>query len=234
MAIQYIAKNSDYWLRVQLDGSQIVSLPYGIKVDRREARGGREYFEILEGVHKGKMASVQLRQGHSHLTPDLQQKKAASVKFDRASQSFYCNGRGPYNAFSGGGHGGFTQVLPETYLLAIPAYPSMQTRAAYHVWCAHHNMWFRIGIDVSRSRFLHAGVISEGCVTVRQFIYDPDSGTKPPAGFDDLIPGAKSSPGLLGLPLPANRAPCVGWDQIVDELILCRFNDQAVGQLVVT
>ena len=73
------------------------------------------------------------------------------------------------------------------------------------------------------SRFLHPGAISDGCVTVRQFVYDPASGNPPPAGFGDLVQGAK--PGLIGLPLPAKRAPTVGWDDIVDILILARRND---------
>ena len=71
-------------------------------------------------------------------------------------------------------------------------------------------------------------------MTVRQFIYDPASRTPPPSGFGDLVQGAKSEPGLIGLPLPAKRAPTVSWDDIVNQLILARHNDQAVGQLVVT
>lgn len=81
---------------------------------------------------------------------------------------------------------------------------------------------------------MHPGVISDGCVTVRQFIYDPIRDIAPPAGFADLIDGAQTSPGLLGLPLPAKPAPVVGWDTVLEALILCRLNDQAVGTLVVT
>lgn len=71
-------------------------------------------------------------------------------------------------------------------------------------------------------------------ITVRQFIYDPRSGKKPPAGFEDLPKLGKDAPGLIGLPLPAKPASTISWDRIVDSLILCRVNDQAVGQLVVT
>jgi hypothetical protein len=232
MAIHYIAKTSDYWLRVQIDKGPIVSVPYGLKVDRLEVKKGREYFTILEGADKGKLASVQVGSGQSYLTTKLSHKSGAIVKFDRTKQELYVGSSGPYNAFSGGGHRGFTPVAPGTYLLAIPAYPSAQTRREYNTWCSHHNMWFRIGIDTTGSRFLHAGVISDGCVTVRQFIYDPAKG-KPPTGFADLEDGAKGEPGLLGLPLPAKPAPCVDWDEVVDALILCRQSDQAVGRLVV-
>jgi hypothetical protein len=80
---------------------------------------------------------------------------------------------------------------------------------------------------------LHAGAISEGCVTVRQFLYDPAAGRAPPAGFADLAQLAIDKPGLIGLPLPTVREACIGWDTVVDALILSRLNDQAVGTLVV-
>lgn len=234
MTTHYIAKTNDFWLRVQLDGGPIISVPYGLKVDRIEAKNGREFFKILEGVYKGKLASVSLQTGGSYLTTKIKHTPGTVIKFDRKSQKLYLGARGPFNAFSGGGHGGYTPVSLGTHLLAIPAYPSAQTRAAYNHWCTYHNLWFRIGIAPTGSRFLHAGAISDGCVTVRQFIYDPTTKDKPPAGFEDLVEGAKSVPGLLGLPLPANPAPCINWDEIVETLILSRESDQAIGKLVVT
>jgi hypothetical protein len=55
MAIRYIAKTDDYWLQVILEPSKIEkSLPYGLKVDLVEIKDGREYFQILECVYKGK------------------------------------------------------------------------------------------------------------------------------------------------------------------------------------
>lgn len=87
---------------------------------------------------------------------------------------------------------------------------------------------------MSGDKFLHTGMISEGCVTVRAFDYNPDSTTALPAGFGDLAQEAKDRPGLLGLPLPKEPQLVVDWDDIVNDLILRRYNDQAVGQLVVT
>jgi hypothetical protein len=234
VAIRYIDKSSDYWLRVQLDPGPIISVPYGLKVDLIETKANRDHFQILEGNYKGKKASVQLRGTGSYLTDKIKHVAGVLVQFDTKSQALTVGGRGPYNAFSGGGHRGFTPVAPGSYELAIPAYPSAQTRPAYSTWTVYHNLWFRIGIDVNGSRFLHPGAISDGCVTVRQFVYDPASGAAPPAGFGDLVAGATTEPGLIGLPLPAKRAPTVGWDEVVNALILARRNDQAVGQLVVT
>src|SRR5262249_34228580 len=150
---------SDYWLRVQLTGASIISVPYGLKVDYKETRNGREVFEILEGAYKGKEASVQADPRQSFLIASLERRRGASGSSGRAAQTLTLEGRGPYNAFSGGGHLGFTPVAPGRYPLAIPAYPSAQTRTAYNRWTRYHNLWFRLGISTAGSRFLHAGAI---------------------------------------------------------------------------
>ena len=243
MTISYIAKNNDYWLNVQLQGGPVVAVPYGLKIDRTgqainpatKKPDGRENFKILEGVNKGKLASISTTgpAAEKNFDATIRHGGGVTVTFNRAKQSLTFAGRGPANAFSGGGHMGFTAVSSGSYALAIPAFPSKQTRAAYNTWCKHHNLWFRIGVSLAGSRFLHPGAISEGCVTVRQFLYDPALGV-PPGGFADLADFAASAPGLIGLPLPKTRASCVGWDTIVDTLILSRVSDQAVGTLVVT
>jgi hypothetical protein len=234
MAAYYIAKTSDYWLRVKMSDGEIQSVPYGLKVQRLDSKNGREYFQILEGVHNGKTASVSIQQGHSYLTTEITHRRGGVLlKFDRKSQTLYLNSAGPFNAFSGGGHMGFTPVSEGTYPLAIPAFPSAQTRREYEKWTKYHRIWFRIGTDVSGSRFLHAGAISDGCVTVRQFVYNSATGEVPPVGFDDLSKLAKTAPGLIGLPLPSKVAPTIGWDEIVDALILSRISDEAVALLVV-
>jgi hypothetical protein len=232
MAVRYVAQTGDCWLLVKMGTGELASLPFGLKVNSLEIKDGREHFEILEGVHKGERASVISRAGQSYLA-DLSHSKGETVRFDRAKQTLSIGSLGTFNAFSGGGHRGFTQVAAGTHLLAIPAYPSKQTRAAYRTWTKWHNVWFRIGTSTAGSRFLHPGAISDGCVTVRQFVYDPASGA-PPTGFNDLVGGARSEPGLLGLPLPSVRAATMGWDKVVAALILCRKSDQAVGELVVT
>jgi hypothetical protein len=243
MTISYIAKNNDYWLNVAVEGGPVVAVPTGLKIDRTgqktdpttKKKDGREHFKILEGVNKGKLAYINATgpAAEKYFDATISHTGPVTVTFNRAKQSLMFGGFGPFNAFSGGGHLGFTPVAGGSYDLAIPAYPSKQTRAAYGAWCKHHNLWFRIGIETTGSRFLHAGSISDGCVTVRQFLYDPDVDT-PPRGFSDLTEKAVTYPGLIGLPLPKKREPCISWDVIVDALIFARADDQAVGTLVVT
>ena len=98
----YVAKTSDYWLRVQMSGGEAQSVPYGLKVQPLERKNGREYFQILEGVHNGKSASVSIRQRRSYLTDELTHSRGATLKFDRKSQTLYVGSLGPFNAFSGG------------------------------------------------------------------------------------------------------------------------------------
>jgi hypothetical protein len=91
----FVARTSDCWLRVQLAAGQIASLCFGLQVSTSENQEGREHFTILEGINKGKKASVATSPGQSYLTTKLKHGPAASVRFDRAKQTLYFNGRGP-------------------------------------------------------------------------------------------------------------------------------------------
>lgn len=242
---RYVAASpSDNWLLIQLDGGERVSLPYGLKVEFHGRSKQRDSFTIAEGVHKGKRGSVvQKSANESYLTATLAHLPGGRILFDTKSQRLKFGNSGPYNAFSGSGPGvengravTYTAVAPGSYALAIPAYPSNKTRAAYGQWTRYHKTWFRLGLDHRGSRFLHAGEISDGCVTVRQFVHEFKPNSPPvPSGFEDLANAAGSrSQGLLGLPLPARPAPAISFDRIYDYLILRRLNDQAVGTLLVT
>ena len=231
MAVKYVDKlPPDNWLTVKTEpGGERISLPFGLKVEVSGSAGGREHFTILEGVNKDKRCSVVQKTGGSHFTTGLKHKPAGSIVFNLAAQTLTYGGIGPYNAFSGGGVAGFTPVPKGSYALAIPAFPTAQTRAEYSHWTKFHRTWFRIGVNLSGSRFFHPGEISEGCVTVRQFAFDPAA--TQPDGFSDLprLPG-----GLTGVPQPSHQAPVIGWDTLYNYLILARASDQSVGSLVVT
>ena len=226
----------DNWLLVRLASNERISLPYGVKVEFTARTDRRDNFKILEGVHKGKSASVSEKSPTtSYLVSNVRHLPSGNVEFDLKSQAVKFGNLGPFNAFSGGGYNGFTPVAAGRYALAIPAFPTAQTRSEYSQWTRLHRSWFRIGTDLSGSRFLHPGQISDGCVTVRAFIYDGAPGASLPNGFSDL-PGFVNGPakGLLGLPLPARRAPVVGYDELYRYLILRRGSDLSVGTLTVT
>jgi hypothetical protein len=241
----------DNWLTVRTEFSgELISIPYGLKLELTGTAAGREHFTILEGVNEGKRCSVAKKSGErSYLTANLIHKPAATVVFNRAAQSLTFGDRGPCNAFSGGGFAGtdgsqYTPVPKGRYALAIPAFPSKQTRPAYLKWTKFHKTWFRIGTDLSGSRFLHPGEISEGCVTVRQFLFNPADKKLPvPAGQFSDLPGLPG--GATGIPVPQHQAPgpggdiiydyapVIGWDTIYYYLILARASRQSVGSLTV-
>jgi len=247
-----VRETTDNWLRVRVeDGGagarpsylgpaptpgRDISLPYGLKVSLNETTGRRDVIEILEGVNIGVRASVgHDPRGQSYLTTKISHRPAGHAIFKRDAQQLYFGGTGPYNAFTGGdfriGGQHFTPVPLGMYKLAIPAFPSKQTRNEYAQWATYHKSWFRLGLDISADRFLHTGMISEGCVTVRPFIYDPQAGRQPPRGFQDL---PRLPPQAIGLPLPRVRAPLISWDDIYSYFILARTGDnQSVGTLVV-
>jgi hypothetical protein len=228
---RFVAKvPRDNWLLVQLDGGLRQSLPYGLKVSVSREQGGRTYFQILEGVHKGKNASVS--QG-PYITTNLAHQPPGQIKFDRTKQQLWYGSSGPFSAFSGA-FDHFTQVSPGSYDLQIPDAPHSATRAAYYRYTNYHKTWFRIGLSLAGSRYLHVGEISEGCVTVRAFVADVRAGGGQPQGFDDLPGLSQSSPGAIGMPYPRDMAPLAKWDSLYDYLILRRASDQSVGKLTVT
>jgi hypothetical protein len=120
----------DNWLTVKTEPSGVrISLPYGLKLELTGTTGGREQFTVLEGINEGKRCSVTQKDGGgSYLTANLRHRPAGTVVFDLAAQSLTFGDRGPYNAFSGGGFQEFTPVAKGRYPLAIPAFPTAQTR----------------------------------------------------------------------------------------------------------
>src|SRR5215469_18692096 len=97
--VRFVAKvPRDNWLLVQFDGGVRQSLPYGLKVSVSREQGGRTYFQVLEGVHKGKNASV--TQG-PYLTTNVVQQPPGQIRFDLAKQQLWYGSAGPFTAFSG-------------------------------------------------------------------------------------------------------------------------------------
>ena len=144
MTISYIAKNNDYWLQVNLKGGPKVSIPYGLKVHRTgqaldpvtKKLDGHEHFKILEGVYKGKPAYISVAglKADQYFDETIRHKRCASITFSLSGQSLTINNSGPINAFSGGGHRGFTSIKVGSYDIALPAYPTDKPRVAYKRW----------------------------------------------------------------------------------------------------
>jgi len=169
------------------------------------------------------------------------------VQFSVADQSITYNGKGPFSAFSGAWSNGvreFTPIPAGHYEINMPDSPHDKTRSGYYRYTKYHKTWFRIGNFADR--YLHVGVISEGCVTVRPFLYDPvaDSTTTGPfpPDFSDLrhvfsahIEGALGLHSQNGQHVYPKTMPntLASWDDLYLYLICSRLNDHAVGTLIV-
>jgi hypothetical protein len=231
--VRYVSKvGRDAWLRIRLDSGGEISLPWYLKVKVTGRTSNRDTFEILEGPYKGQKGSVSAKSPtESYLVTGLSHQPGGKVKFSLGAQKLWFGTKGPISAFSGAfsepGHV-YTKVPIGTYKLAIPDAPHAATRDAYYAYTDYHKTWFRIGIDLSGSRYLHVGEISEGCVTVRAFQFDPAAAA--PGGFTDL-PGLPQ--GAVGLPYPASPASVGRWNDVYEYLIAARADDQSVGALEV-
>jgi hypothetical protein len=59
---------ADGTLNVSLASGEVIGLPPYLRVDHFATQAGRDHFRVLEGLHKGKTASV-TNEGGSHLMP---------------------------------------------------------------------------------------------------------------------------------------------------------------------
>ena len=231
--IRYVSKvGKDAWLRVKLDVGGEISLPQYLKVNLIETKQSRDFFEILEGAYKGKRASVSRLGSGSYLIPGTGPLPGGQIKLDLDKQELWFDDQGPFSAFSGA-FNAYTRVEKGRHKLAIPDAPHSLTRPAYYDFTDYHKTWFRLGVSTQGSRYLHVGEISEGCVTVRAFIFDPAQALR--KGFEDLPTWARDYPGGLGLPYPSpsKMPPVASWNKIYAYLINRRSDDLSVGILTV-
>ena len=235
--IRWVTKDlSDGWVAVRLDSGGRVSLPSYLKVAVYKEEPGRSYFTILEGVNKGRKASVGQLKGKSVLVDAVVPSPGATVRLNRDQQRLWYGTKGPFFAFSGAFTGAkvWTAVPRGTYTLQIPDFPHPSNR--YSAYTPYQTTWFLIlgkGVATENGRYLHLGELSEGCVTVRAFVFDPKAPSQSP-GFEDWAHLPDTMLGGWGYPYPKGPlAPLASWNNIYAYLINSRLNDQAVGTLVV-
>jgi hypothetical protein len=237
------------WIAIRPEGKdkgkKNEPITYGLKVLWKGQVDGREYFTVQEGKLQGLEASVvalSSNSAKSRFSADIKHLPGGHVKFDVKKQAIWFGDSGPFNAFSGGGFTDengikLTPIPTGKYFLCIPDYDHVKPNRGrpYDRWSKCFLTWFQttaIGNDATYSRYLHCGELSDGCVTVRAFVYDSKH---PDPDFSDLPRKEKTIPGFMGLPYPKEVLPVIGWDDIYDYLILRRLQPHGkyVGTLEV-
>ena len=163
---KYIRRTNDGWMTVIMDGKR-EPVPEYLKVDLIENKGGRDHFTILEGVYKGKAASLaqgNLRSGsvHTnavHLTFDL---RKAELSYNSVKIHAFTDNANP--------------IKKGEHPIQIPDFPH-EGGKYYLDKSAYALNWFYLGVGHAvkgkNDRYLHPGAGSAGCITV-----DPDEWTK--------------------------------------------------------
>jgi len=156
--IKYVLGERDGWLIVRIENTGVKeSLPtyLKVKVDRKDNK--REYFTILEGVYRGKLASVKLREdGSSQFISDFQHEPVVYAMYSVSKKKFTLKGKTyaivDYKSAS------WKKGL---YDIEIPDAPH---RGRLNDTIKRASTWFRVGH--SGDRYLHTGQRSLGCITV--------------------------------------------------------------------
>ncbi len=157
-ATKYIPEESDGWLMVKIDGiKSTVALPAYLKVRVDRIDSKREYFTILEGVYRGKSASVKLKtDGSSQFVSDIQHQTEVYATYSISRKTFTLKNK-KYKTVDYPN----LQWKKGLYDIEIPDAPH---RGRLNNTIKRAATWFRVGH--SGDRYLHTGQRSLGCITV--------------------------------------------------------------------
>ena len=156
--VKYIPEENDGWLVINIKGSKSVeSLPAYLKVrvDRTDEK--REYFTILEGSYRGKVASVKLKtDGSSQFVSDISHEPEIYATYSISKKIFTLKGKKyetvDYSA---------SQWRKGLYDIEIPDAPHGDR---LNNTIKRASTWFRVGHI--GDRYLHTGQRSLGCITI--------------------------------------------------------------------
>ena len=167
--MSYISARDSGWMNVLFEPSgTLVALPHSLQVEVTKSKDGRDFFTILEGVYKGKKASVKAGNlGDVSITTG-----PAKLIFDIDKSLLTYGGSSTAKAIT-------SEVNPiskGSHKIQLPDFPH-PIGNNYLGKSAYALSWFYMGIGHAiygkNDRYLHTGARSNGCVTV-----DPSDWTK--------------------------------------------------------
>ena len=154
----------DGWMRIRVEPrGDIVTVPEHLQVELSESKGGRDFFTVLEGIHRGKRCSLTA----GNLSPGaIPLRPAAHLVFDKSDAMLTCGPvriraqMDPSNQIPNGKHP-----------IQLPDFPH-DKGIKYMDESRFAKSWFFLGHgsavsgDTGGDRYLHPGMISGGCVTI--------------------------------------------------------------------
>ncbi|MBA4320145.1 MAG: hypothetical protein C0412_17230 [Flavobacterium sp.] len=158
-AIRYVSDEASGWLRVLLEENKSkVDLPAFLKVKIERLNNKREYFTILEGTYRNKLASVIFRDDNSSwLISGIKHESMVRLTYSISKKILTLKDR-KYQTID------YPKVpwKKGLYDIEIPDYP--HRGGANYPEAQRAKTWFKIGH--SGERYLHIGGRSLGCMTV--------------------------------------------------------------------
>ena len=156
--IRYVEEEEGGWLRILPENKKKeIAIPKYLKLLLHSVDLKREYFTILEGVLRGSKASVELKNGISHLSSHNSHTQAVQMTYSISKKVLTFQGK-TYRAVD------YENVRWKKgfYDIEIPDYPH---EGGLHYPGSHYaTVWFRIGH--TGDRYLHTGTRSAGCITL--------------------------------------------------------------------
>lgn len=156
--IRYVEEEKGGWLRILPENKKKdIAIPKYLKLLLHSVDSKREYFTILEGVLRGSRASVELRNGASHLSSKNSHTVAVQMTYSISKKVLMFQGK-EYSAVD------YKNVKWKKgfYDIEIPDHP--HPGGLNYPESQYATVWFRIGH--TGDRYLHTGTRSAGCITL--------------------------------------------------------------------
>ncbi|MES0491442.1 MAG: DUF4157 domain-containing protein [Leptospirales bacterium] len=159
--------NSEGWIRGKLNSASgpTTDFPDYLKVRYKENRGGRDYFDILEGQHIGKVGTLlpgylETKSWGGSVSLQFNENRTTSTSLQSRGVLNYGAGTVEAKIFVAGGT---NKISPNrNYNLALPDYP----HSGGSSYGDYAKTWFRIIGGPQGDEYLHRGDRSAGCVSV--------------------------------------------------------------------
>jgi hypothetical protein len=174
----------------QIQKKQRLPLYNYTKVKVLKTTGGRTYFEVLEGEHKGKTLSMGDENARQYLgdTAPVESLAKINVAYGKYEKDWVSPVKGKLSqqwatlttptgakarvAMNSVWGREYTPLPPGTYSILVPDAPHDGNMTTYYrsleSTLQYDQVWFPIEYG-DNSRYLHIGHLSDGCVTVTDF-----------------------------------------------------------------